>query len=153
MNWFSKHAQTGATLDDEMSLKGTPEHYQQVAHMYHAGNEDKYHPDDECEEYMWVWKNGQIEIEEVIGQEIHEGTWGEVEMFDAWSGRYNTCQDVISISGPFLKNSGFEKTPHYLASKLKSMFSGSAKIIWYHDELNGLNRSMVASCGSTCKIG
>jgi len=160
MNWFSKLSQTSTALEDAFSLKGTPEHYQKASHMYHAGNEqeyDKYRDKNEkehqCTEYMWILLNGGIKYEEVVATEIHSDVWDEVELSKTWSGRYNDCQNIISVTGPLFRNSGMERTPRGLLRGLARTFSPDAPIVWYHDNLNGQNRTRLASCDETCKIG
>ena len=107
MNWY-KTAQT---------TESPPKSYLDIGHRSE---------DDECEEYLWIWKNGRLEVTEPVGEQVHDQYWTNESLLETYTGRYDECQNRISIGIPPALQ--YNEVPNSLINQLSKKFSPYAEI-------------------------
>lgn len=92
----------------------------------HYGDYREDNPD--CDEWLWVFSNGDIEFEEGMPVKNHANIWPSKLLDSTYSGRYDECLNQISIGIPSRGMIAYKNIPSFLPATLKRKFSPSAQV-------------------------
>jgi hypothetical protein len=130
MNWYKKSQK----LEIEETHKYDSRNYTDYGHDIY-NEEETVNEEDYKSNYMWEYRDGEIDIEEETGDtpaHAYVARWESPTShigFSGYSGRYEGGRGVITVTKPYKGVARHRDVPSILQYKLRKAFPEAKKIL------------------------